>query len=314
MYIDGSLEYSRSDIELAIQEILEWEPGSKIHKQSQTYLGSFFYSRYSETKRKWHGKKRNLGLMDAELGDEHDYYNSEFLYEIPNPIDPKYFETARKLYEMFYNTKRFSYGLSILGFILRNSNPEASFIYFYDLTKTGHVDALYNIGFCLLNGQGIYQDFIHGLKCISTAAQLGYTPAYYHLGNLVALQKVQAGNTSLSLKFWKNSASIGCYESYYFIGLSYFNGLGMSVNYVEALRCFLVASECGHAFASFWAGYCYKYGLGTLMNEKKALEYFTLTVRQSRHLENELSLQLFTKLQEEEFYTGFIDDEEFGDQ
>ena len=78
----------------------------------------------------------------------------------------------------------------------------------------------------------------------------------------------------ISIDSLKSLAEKGNSEACYELGLRYYRGIGVAVNYEKARQYLEVAEQKGVSSASYYLGVIYYNGKGTPTNHVKAREYF----------------------------------------
>ena len=64
------------------------------------------------------------------------------------------------------------------------------------------------------------------------------------------------------------------------LGRCYYQGLGVTKDYKEAVKWFTKAAEQGHREAKFYLGQCYYRGEGVTKNKKEAVKWYTKAAKQ----------------------------------
>ena len=86
------------------------------------------------------------------------------------------------------------------------------------------------------------------------------------------------------LEEFKSLGEQGNTDAQFKVGLIYYKGQGVPVDYPEALNWFRKAAENGHQWAQFNAGYMCKNGEGEPQNYKEALKYYYAAAEQGNRL------------------------------
>lgn len=79
---------------------------------------------------------------------------------------------------------------------------------------------------------------------------------------------------------YRIAAERGDADAQFNLGLCYYNGWGVSKNYVEAARWFRKSADQGYAKAQYNLGYCYYIGNGVAKNCVEAVRWFRKAARQ----------------------------------
>ncbi|XP_016083811.1 protein sel-1 homolog 2 isoform X9 [Ornithorhynchus anatinus] len=120
--------------------------------------------------------------------------------------------------------------------------------------------------------------FLKAAKAGSTNA-MAFLGMMYLEGNAAAPQ-----NNATAFKYFSMAANKGNAIGFYGLGLLYFHGKGIPVNYVEAFKYFQKAAEKGWPNAQFQLGFMYYFGLGVWKDYKLAFKYFYLASQSGQPL------------------------------
>lgn len=112
--------------------------------------------------------------------------------------------------------------------------------------------------------------FIYGLTSFSDKSKKYEVTKY---GELMESDiKISTFTDSLKSKY--TNALIGDSENQYQLGMAYFNGEGIDINYFEAIKWFKLSAVSGNMNAYYQLGLCFKNGYGTKKNNERADYYF----------------------------------------
>ena len=75
-------------------------------------------------------------------------------------------------------------------------------------------------------------------------------------------------------------AESGDMDAQFKLGRCYYQGLGATKDYKEAVKWFTKAAEHGHRDAKFNLGQCYYRGEGVTKNKKEAVKWYTKAAKQ----------------------------------
>ena len=98
-------------------------------------------------------------------------------------------------------------------------------------------------------------------------------PPLAHADNFSADRK-------LSFKEQNKKAQQGDAEGQFWLGVRYYNGLGVPRDYKEAVKWYRRSADQGHAKAQFNLGVNYEIGRGVTQNYKKAVKWYQLSAEQ----------------------------------
>ena len=125
-----------------------------------------------------------------------------------------------------------------------------------------NVNAQGRLAICYYFGQGVEQDLIEALHWFSKAGQKD--PGYQSL-----VEKLYDMRWVSSSLIPEENAVLQ-----YDIGLMYFEGNGMTQDYMKAFQWFTQAAKLNHPEAQDYLGLCYEYGYGTEQNVRQAVEWY----------------------------------------
>ena len=74
-------------------------------------------------------------------------------------------------------------------------------------------------------------------------------------------------------EFFEKSINDGYASAYHYLGMIYYNGNGVQTNHVKAKECFEKADADNNIFSSYYLGKIYYWGDGVEKNYEKANEY-----------------------------------------
>ena len=138
----------------------------------------------------------------------------------------------------------------------------------------GHAEAIFNIGYCFTNGQGVEKDIVEGTKLCRESAERGYIHAqycmgyYYEIGSGVTKDMVEAA------RWYRRAAERGYARAQCNLGVCYEYGRGVEKNMVEAAKWYEKSAEQGNARAQCYLGECYANGQGVENNIVEAAKWY----------------------------------------
>ncbi len=106
-------------------------------------------------------------------------------------------------------------------------------------------------------------------------------PAWADSGR--GLSAYQRGDFSAAFYDWRSSADLGDRQSQLGLGVLYYNGQGVAVDYELAATWFTRAAEQGVSDAQFNLGIMYAFGLGVERNEETAKDWIVLAAAQGHN-------------------------------
>src|ERR1039458_744829 len=81
-------------------------------------------------------------------------------------------------------------------------------------------------------------------------------------------------NYAEAMRWFRRAAGEGDYTSANAVGVLYQQGLGVSVDYAESMRWYLKAAEAGYDTAMYNIGVLWEGGLGTTQNRDQAITWY----------------------------------------
>ncbi len=108
---------------------------------------------------------------------------------------------------------------------------------------------------------------------LETLAANGNVDAIQELG-LRYYKGIGVGiNYGKAKQCFEKAGQAGCKVSNYYLGLMYYNGKGMPTNHVKAKEYFEKSDKDNNVFSTYYLGKIYYWGDGVEKNEEKANEY-----------------------------------------
>lgn len=165
------------------------------------------------------------------------------------------------------------------GELVKENNPEAMKWYLKSANK-GHILSQYYIGVMLEDGDdGVEANPKKSIEWIKKAADGGDAGAQNHLGYNYAYSVNVEENDELALKYYRLAVDQEYDDAQNNLGvIMYRMGNGVTQNYAEAMRLYLLAYEQGNELAAFNIGSLYESGESVKQNYKMAAEYYEQAV------------------------------------
>ena len=152
----------------------------------------------------------------------------------------------------------------------------------------GHTKAMVQMGLLCSAGKGVPLDSIEALKWYTLAEQRGDPEGKQGasaLAQILTPDQVRLGRqraVDSNVKFLpekRRRAKAGDARAQFEVGLAYYRGLGVEVNYKEAAHWFGLAAAQGQPEAQNNLGNMYELGQGVKKNYKKAMSLFRQAAR-----------------------------------
>ena len=143
-----------------------------------------------------------------------------------------------------------------------------------------HIHAIYMLGESYESGQVLERNIIEAIKCFYTGAMLGdKTHSLYSLLGYYLKGRVPAEFHSKCMEcFLKYSDSNWVREK---LAEIYENGIGVPVNYAEAIKWYRQASDNGRVDATYKLGLCYEEGRGVEKDIEEAVRLYTIAAEKN---------------------------------
>jgi TPR repeat protein len=108
---------------------------------------------------------------------------------------------------------------------------------------------------------------------LETLAASGNSEANYELG-LRYYKGIGVGvNYKRAKEYFENAINGGCNAASYYLGMIYYNGTGVPINHLKAKEYFEKSDADNNVFSSYYLGKIYYWGDGVEKNEEKANLY-----------------------------------------
>jgi TPR repeat protein len=126
------------------------------------------------------------------------------------------------------------------------------------------------------NGDGVVQDNKEAVKWYRLAAEQGNSKAQVALGYVTDEGAGVAQKPRESVKQAEQSDVNAQFNK----GMSYYNGLRVAQNHLEAVKWLRLAADQGHSDAQYNLGYIYYYGKGVVQDYVEADKWYRLAAEQ----------------------------------
>ena len=156
-------------------------------------------------------------------------------------------------------------------------------IYWYKASAThNNVKALYNIGICFQNGTGVRQSYTEALTWFQKAASLGDANAQYNVGQYYRWNKFGIEIDLKKSYYWfKKAADQNLAEAQDQLGYFYANGIGgVKKDLHEAFRLFDLSARQGFSYGQYHVAKCFWEGIGVDINYNEAMIWYKSAAKQ----------------------------------
>ena len=146
--------------------------------------------------------------------------------------------------------------------------------WFQKAADQGYAEAQYNLGCCLLFGNGVEKDETEAVKWFQKAAQQEYAEAQHYLGYCLFSGTGVEKDETEAVTWFRKAAVQGNAEAQYDLGYCLASGTGVEKDETEAVTWFQKAAQQGYAEAQHYLGYCLFSGTGVEKDETEAVTWF----------------------------------------
>ena len=137
------------------------------------------------------------------------------------------------------------------------------------------------LGLKYLLGDGTPHNPTEGLKWLRRSADQGFLPAIDDLGEFYWLGSYEVPQNDVeAVKYLQKAADSGVPLAQYRMGLAYYLGRGVPVNYTNAAGWFFNAARQGHAVAQNNLGIHYFQGLGVQQDIAQGVKWYACSAEQ----------------------------------
>jgi len=162
-----------------------------------------------------------------------------------------------------------------------DENLEKALELFQKAAEQGYAPAQYNIGNFYYNGAVVGQNYIKAFEWYLRAAKQGNVYAQYNVGMIYANGYIGMADFDKALEWHLKAAEQGFTLAQISIGSFYISGLGVKQDYKKAFDWFLKAAIQNDALAQSNIGSFYAYGLGVEVNYGESLKWYLKAAEQS---------------------------------
>ena len=196
--------------------------------------------------------------------------------------------------------------LSLANWFSKHSkgNPKykkAAFSWYMKAANQGNHDAMFQLGSCYENGNGVERDFLEAANWYKRAANKGSAPAcqklfFFYLDGCICLVK----NTVEAKKWLAKFESMADGSDLCNLGCIFDAGNGTRVDKTMAVRLYKKASEKGNATAQYNLGVCYENGTGVGQDINMAKYWYEKAAAQGSSKAQQCLLKINTEIRERE--------------
>lgn len=249
------------------------------HLAEETHIlaesASFLRERYKAEK----PKGETVRILGNKVSADHAYDLAMYLRE------QEYFYAAGAILESLEKEKYPKAFLAMaelcrrgLGVVpdvdMADELEKKAFSLWEERAAKGDAHALYDLGICYRQGEGVPHDNSKAVEYYTLAYEKGCSEAALNLGLMYGEGLGVKQDFAKAYELYKVAAENGIADGFTLMGRQHYNGLGREVNYDEAVKLFLKAAENDEGDALFHLGLCYVKGNGVEQDNNKAIEYF----------------------------------------
>lgn len=144
------------------------------------------------------------------------------------------------------------------------------------------------------------EDYGNSFPLHKQAAEQGYAPSQYRLGDMYHYGTGVTQNYSEALKWYRLAAVQGNVDAQKSLGFMYALGTGVTKDDSEALKWYRLAADQGDAGAQQMLGAIYEYGRGVTKDRSEALKWYRLAAAQGLGLSKEAVERLESEEEDED--------------
>ena len=148
------------------------------------------------------------------------------------------------------------------------------------LVEVNDVEALFLMGLCHYNGNGVAPSKETAVELWHKAADLGLDKAQYALGLCYYMGDGTQQSCEAAAEWYRKAAEQGVVKAQYALGGCYYNGEGVEQSYEYAVKWYSKAAEQGNAMAQYNLGRCYYNGTGVQQSCETAVELWRKAAEQ----------------------------------
>lgn len=251
---------------------------SKDYAPAQYALGRL-YQTGAEGLNEQEGQAAFLWLHAAQNGDE----DAKAALEQLKADNPDLYDRASALFAQEKKALQKDAVAAVImgraysqGDLLVQDSAQA-FAYFQQAAEQKNPQAAYELYQLYMKKDGpIPQDEMKGLEYLQQAAEGGYAPAQYSVGERIYQAAQTAQEREIARQWIDLSAAQNYVPALYMSGILRMQGVGSVTGTQQAIAYFTRAAEMGHADAQYVLGQSYWRGIGVTRNKTKAIEWLTL--------------------------------------
>ena len=139
---------------------------------------------------------------------------------------------------------------------------------------TGNTNAMLNLGFCYMNGDGVPQDKKKAIELYQKASDMGNTNAMFKLALCYEKGDGVSQDKKKAIELFERAADMGHTNAMVKVGLCYEKGEGVSQDKQKAIELYQRAADMGNTNAMVNLGFCYDKGDGVSQDTDKAIELY----------------------------------------
>lgn len=208
----------------------------------------------------------------AQNGDANAYYWLGCFYYQGEGTKQNYTEALKYFQKAANNGDAYSYAWIAKIYYYGNGcaqNYEEAFKWFLKAANAGQTVVYGWLGLVYYEGKGCNKNYGEAIKWLKKAAENGDSSCYGYLGS----SYYELQDFQEAFKWTSKAVENGDIASNTGLGIMYVNGLGTELNEKKALDCFKKAASIGDAVACFWLGSMYFDGKGTSINEAEGFKW-----------------------------------------
>ncbi|MEI7733750.1 MAG: protein kinase [Verrucomicrobiota bacterium] len=154
------------------------------------------------------------------------------------------------------------------------TNQQEAAKWYQKAAELGHADAMFQIGVCYATGKGVSQDRQEGFRWCRKAAESGNKDAMFSLGLCYKFGNGFVKDEKESTKWYRKAAEAGHVDAMVMLAYRYSIGTGVGKDDQESAKWYRKAAEAGHVDAMVMLAYNYSFGTGVEKDDQEAIRWF----------------------------------------
>lgn len=178
-----------------------------------------------------------------------DFVVGDCLFEMPSDDAIEALSNAKRNAEAGNPAAQYTYAMYILGGALGFPDYRKVVELLTSAAEQDHSGALYELGVCYMNGEGVTNNSLKTEELWKRAVALGNVDAMVALGAAYRGGKGIPENPKGCFEMYKAAADAGSSAGYLHLGICHFNGTGTEADIEKAIACVQKSEDMGNSDA-----------------------------------------------------------------